>query len=120
MAGGHGGHRAGAGRPAGTGWKPHVANLRTAAIEQMQAIVGSDRDPLAVVIDIACDPEVDRATRLGAAAIALPYLYPRLSATTVQSTSITAKVDAQELVERLSQKFGRLAAPTVADVVESV
>ena len=108
MAGDHGGRRAGAGRKAGSGWKPHVANLRVAAVEQMQSIVGSQRDPLAVVVEMACDPTLDRQTRLGAAAIALPYLYPRLSATTVQATHLTAKVDPAQLIDRLAERISRI------------
>lgn len=109
LANGHGGRRAGAGRPTGSGWKPHVANLRVAAVEQMQAILGSDRDPLAVVVGIACDPNVDQQTRLGAAAIALPYLYPRLSATQVQATHTTVKVDPSQLLDRIAERVARLA-----------
>ena len=54
-----GGRRAGAGRPAGSGWRPAITEMRVAAQEQM--------------------------------AIALPYLYPKLSATTVSATHFTAK-----------------------------
>ena len=113
MAGDHGGRRTGSGRKAGSGWKPHVANLRVAAVEQMQSIVGSERDPLAVVVEMACDANLDRQTRLGAAAIALPYLYPRLSATTVQATHLTAKVDPAQLIERLADRISRIGAATM-------
>lgn len=110
MAGDHGGRRAGAGRKPGSGWRPHVANLRISAVEQMQDIVGSQRDPLAVVVEMACDPTLDRQTRLGAAAIALPYLYPRLSATSVQATHLTAKVDPALLIDRLAERISRIGA----------
>jgi hypothetical protein len=110
---GRGGRREGAGRPAGSGWRPAVANLRLEAIEQMQAIVGSESDPLAVVVAMACDEKLDRQTRLGAAAIALPYLYPRLSATTVQANHIVTKIDATELLARIADRIGRLVPRTV-------
>ena len=115
MAGGQGGKRPGAGRRAGSGWKPCVANLRIEAVEQMRQIVGSDRDPLAIVIEIACDPKTDRQTRLGACSIALPYLYPKLSATTVTATHVSAQIDAGELMQRIAERIGRLVpgAPTI-------
>jgi hypothetical protein len=74
----------------------------------MQEIVGSERDPLAVVIAVACDTTLDKQTRLGAAAIALPYLYPRLSATTVQATHVTTKVDPALLIDRIAERIARL------------
>jgi hypothetical protein len=117
MANGHGGRRPGAGRPKGSIWKPAVATLRTAAIEKMQSIVGSDRDPLAVVVEMACDPEEDKQLRLSAAAVALPYLYPRLSATQVQATHTTVKVDPTQLLDRIAERVARLA-PQVAAVTD--
>jgi hypothetical protein len=58
-----------------------VTELRAAAAEKLATVIGSASDPLSVVIDAACDETLDIGTRLGAASIALPYLYPRLSAT---------------------------------------
>jgi hypothetical protein len=113
MANGHGGRRPGAGRPKGSIWKPAVATLRTAAIEKMQSIVGSDRDPLAVVVEMACDPEEDKQLRLSAASVALPYLYPRLSATQVQATHTTVKVAPTQLLDRIAERVARLA-PQIA------
>ena len=79
----------------------------------MRSIVGGDQDPLVFVCELAADPHQDPQLRLSAASIALPYLYPRLSSTTVAATHTTVKVDSAELVERLSQKFARLAPQTI-------
>src|SRR4051794_35141019 len=62
----HGGRRAGAGRPAGTGWVPAVTKMRVAAAEKLADIVGTNRDPLTVVIDAAFDEKLDVQTRIGA------------------------------------------------------
>src|SRR3954471_17838561 len=93
-----GGRRAGAGRPAGSGWRPAVAEMRVAAAEQLVSVVGTESDPLRIVLEIAADPATDVQTRLGACSIALPYLYPRLSATTVASTNTNINVDAGQLL----------------------
>jgi hypothetical protein len=112
MAGGRGGRRAGAGRPAGSGWLPAVTEMRAAAAERLVTVVGSEQDPLAVVLAVCSDPTQDTPTRLGAASIALPYLYPRLSATQVSATHLTAKVDPGDLINRIAERVARLAAPT--------
>ena len=56
---GHGGRRAGAGRPAGSGWKPAVSEMREETIQRMKSIVGSDRDPLTVVVDMVLNDDLD-------------------------------------------------------------
>ena len=104
---GRGGRREGAGRPHGSAWRPSVTNFRIDAVEQLNAIVGSDKDPLAVVIAMACDESVDRGTRLGACSIALPYLYPKLSASTVQATHITTNINANDLLDRIAERITR-------------
>lgn len=107
----HGGRRAGAGRPAGTGWLPAVTEMRVAAAEKMSQIVGSDRDPLAVVLAVACNEELDVQTRLGACSIVLPYIYPRLSATQVAATHTVTKIDGNDLLRRLDERLARLHPP---------
>ena len=83
MSGGHGGRRAGAGRPSGSGWKPAIIKMRAVSAEQKAQIIGSDRDPMRFLVDMVWDESVDLQTRLSAAAIVVPYLHPRLSATQV-------------------------------------
>jgi hypothetical protein len=124
---GHGGKRAGAGRPAGSGWLPATREMREETVQRMKSIVGSDSDPLTVVIDMVLDDHLDVQTRLGAASIALPYLYPRLSATTVDARSTVVKIDGNALIEKLNARLERLADVPVgiiegvaADAVETV
>jgi hypothetical protein len=116
---GRGGKRAGAGRPPGSGWKAKVGALREETIQKMTAIVGSDRDPLSIVVDMVLDDELDVQTRLGAASIALPFLYPRLSATTVDARSTVVKIDGNALIEKLNAGLERLAEVPVG-LIESV
>jgi hypothetical protein len=95
--------------------------MRTDAVEKLNAIVGSDKDPLAVVIAMACDENLDNQTRLGACSIALPYLYPRLSSTQVSSNITVSQVDPTKLLDRIAERIARLnpPAPTVeGEVVE--
>ena len=80
---------------------------RVDAVEQLNAIVGSDRDPLAVVVAMACDETLDRQIRLGACSIALPYLYPKLSASTVSATHVTTNINATELLDRIAERITR-------------
>jgi hypothetical protein len=105
---GHGGRREGAGRPAGSGWIPAVSAMREETIQRMKSIVCSDRDPLSVVVDMVLDEELDVSTRLGAASIALPFLYPKLSATTVDARTTVVKIDGNALIEKLNARLERL------------
>ncbi len=122
MAGGHGGprensggRRAGAGRPPGSGWRPAVTELRAAAAEKLATVIGTASDPLSVVIDAASPEDLDIATRLGAASIALPYLYPRLSATQVAATHTVVKVDSATVLDRLAERIERLVGGPAID-----
>jgi hypothetical protein len=106
-----GGRRAGAGRPAGSGWKPALLNLRGMAHESLAQVLGTAKDPLHIVLEAAADPDLDIQVRLGACNIALQYLYPKLSATQVQSHNTSVKVDATDLLARLKDRIARLAPP---------
>jgi hypothetical protein len=90
-----------------------MTEMRVAAAEKLATIVGSDRDPLAIVIQVACDDALDVQTRLGAASIALPYLYPRLSATQVSANHTVTKIDGAEVLARLEERLARVAGLTV-------
>jgi hypothetical protein len=92
-----------------------VTELRAAAAEKLATVIGSANDPLAVVIDAACNEDLDIATRLGAASIALPYLYPRLSATQVSATVTTIKTDHGAVLDRLAERIERLVGPPAID-----
>lgn len=112
----HGGRRAGAGRPPGSRWKPAVIEMRAASAERKAAIIDSDRDPLLFLVETVFDETIDYSTRLAAAAIAVPYLHPRLSATQVQANHTVTRIDAGQLLERIAARIERLASPAAIDV----
>jgi hypothetical protein len=116
---GRGGKRAGAGRPKGTGWLPAAKKLRGATVTRLRAIVGSDKDPLNQVVDMVLSDELDVKIRLEAAAICLPFLYPKLSATTVDSRSTVVRVDGDALIDKINARLERLAEMAVTAGVET-
>jgi hypothetical protein len=71
MAGGHGGYRPGSGR------KPGSVTRKTREIADGAAARGVT--PLAYLISVMSDPQVDAHRRDQAAIAALPYVHPRLS-----------------------------------------
>ena len=73
-------------------------------------IIGTPRDPLGFLIDVAADADQDVQIRMSAASITLPFLYPKLSAATVQSHVTTTKVDAKALLEMLNKRIDRYAS----------
>jgi hypothetical protein len=115
MANGQGGKRAGAGRPRGVAWKSPTRGLRAEARAKLAEIVGSDLDPLTFVCQLATDADQDPGLRLSAAAIALPYLHPRLSAI----ASVTARLpdggDPREVVATVLERLERMRSPAVID-----
>jgi len=111
MADGRGGRRPGAGRPTGSAWKPKVSAMRAETVQKMHRIVASERDPLSVIVGFVLDEELDVNTRMNAASIVLPYLFPRLSASTVDTKHTVTHVDAGALLDRLDQRIEKLRAP---------
>lgn len=81
----------------------------------MREVLVTKNDPLAVLIEIANDPEIDVQVRVQAATSAAPYMFPRLSATVVAHAPVNAKEDTARLIERLSQRFAKLVTqpPTI-------
>lgn len=113
-----GGARTGAGRKAGAGWasaKPRP--IRELANSRVREVLTTANDPIAVLVDIANDAEVDVQVRVQAATAAAPYMFPRLSATVVATAPMSAKDDTAGVIERLMQRFSRIAAP-VAPTIE--
>ena len=117
-----GGKRPGAGRKAGAAWHgrdPRPASMRELAKSRVREVLTTKNDPLAVLIEIANDPEVDVQTRVQAASSAAPYMFPRLSATVVAHAPINAKEDTAQLIERLSQRFAKLVTVQTIEVTST-
>jgi hypothetical protein len=85
--------------------------MRTAAVEHVQRIVDADTDPLVIALSIAADDKQPVEIRLGACAMAIPVMYPRLSATTVQANHTVTRVDPQELMDRIAARISRQDTP---------
>jgi hypothetical protein len=119
MAGAHGGRRPGAGRSSGNAWKPKVVAPTVETITRMRTLVAAERDPLNVVINFVLDQSLDVPTRLTAAQTCLPYLYPRLSATTVDAKHTVTHVDAVALLDRLDERIAKLQSGAVPTLIEA-
>lgn len=92
--------------------------MREEAIEKMHAIVEAADDPLSVLVGFVLDENLGVQTRMSAAAICLPYLYPRLSATTVDARVTNISVDAAAVIEKLNARLERIASPGSAGTVD--
>jgi hypothetical protein len=67
--------------------------MRAASAEAKAEIISSaDRDPLNYLIGRMIDETAERAERDACAIAALPYLHPRLSATTVDASHTVTKI----------------------------
>ena len=111
-----GGKRPGAGRKPGAAWAgktPREPAIRSMAKSRVRQILETKNDPVAVLVDIANDTNVDVALRVQAATAAAPFMFPRLSAAVVSVAPQTAKHDSERLIERLMTRFQRLAGPTI-------
>jgi hypothetical protein len=58
-------------------------------------------------LSIAADEKQPVEIRLGACAMAIPVMYPRLSATTVQANHTVTRVDPGELMDKIAQRISR-------------
>lgn len=113
-----GGKRAGAGRKPGEAWKgknPRPKAVRDMASARVREVLTTANDPLAVLVEIANDREVDVQVRVQAATAAAPFMFPRLSATVVATAPMSARDDTAHLVDRLMARFQRIAQamPTI-------
>src|SRR3954464_6975420 len=120
MAGAHGGRRPGAGRSPDSNWKPKVVAPTAETITRIRTLVAVERDPLNVVINFVLDESLDVATRMTAAQTCLPYIYPRLSAATVDSKHTVTHVDGAALLEKLNDRIEKLATPNTTPLIEAV
>ena len=107
----HGGRRPGAGRPKGSTKLGKLASpdLRQMARVWSTEVLGSWKDPLGLLISIAADEKHPLATRMNAATIAVPYLYPKLSAATVETHATVTRVDGRDLIDQLEARLARSA-----------
>ena len=78
-------------------------------------VVGTGKDPLGLLISIAADDKHPIATRMNAASIAVPFLYPKLSAATVESHSTVTRVDGRDLIDQLEARIARSVPLIEAD-----
>lgn len=118
-----GGRRLGAGRPSGSAWKPRVAEMRADTVKKMHRLIAGERDPLSVLVNFALDEDLDVPTRMNAAAIALPYLFPKLSEMRIDSKTTVTTVDGNALLQRISERIEKLGATTprmLDPVIEAV
>lgn len=113
-----GGRRDGAGRPKGSLWKPATAAFRADAVERCAAIV-NEQDPLSVVAAMVLDTSLGIGIRLSAANTCLPYLYPKLSSSSVDARVTHMKIDSTDLVKRLDDMIARTVPATAAPVIEA-
>jgi|SRR3954452_3620318 hypothetical protein len=119
MAERHGGRRPGAGRRPGTNWKPPVTEMRESAARHLTAVEGTTRDPLQICLNIAADETQNVQIRLGAAAIVMPFLYPKLSAAQVDTRTTNINIDAGQLLDRLDERIAKLQPGAVPQLIEA-
>ena len=103
-----GGARPGAGRKAG-GVQAKPRETIAVAREEVRKVLKTTKNPLAVLVEIAADESKDPTLRVQAAAAALPFMMPRLSASVV--ADVSPKLDRptnDALLEKLSRQFARL------------
>jgi hypothetical protein len=92
-------------------------------VQKLNRIVAGERDPLSVLVGFVGDEDLDVGTRMNAAAICLPYLYPKLSEMRIDSKSTVTHVDGAALLEKLNEKIERMASTTprmIEPVIEAV
>jgi hypothetical protein len=113
MANGHGGRRTGAGRPSGVTKAGRA--LRAVARSMLADLVGTERDPLLIAIEIAADEKQPAPLRLEAALGAAKYLHPALSA---QAVAVTHKpAEASVAVSTILDRLAKLT-PSEGPVID--
>lgn len=113
----HGGRRVGAGRKAGSA-AGRILTIRGAARERIAELMVEGRDPLDVALAIAFDDSEPTPMRLQAAAVALPFVHPKLSAQTIQATSLHGNIDQAAVLASLLDRLDRLARPASGPVID--
>ena len=90
--------------------------MRAVARAALSAIIGTDKDPLLVLIDIANDVTQPVPLRVEAAAVATRYVHPTLSATAIQH--VPAPSDGGQAVKVLLDRLAALA-PSNAPAIDA-
>jgi hypothetical protein len=111
-----GGRREGAGRKAGAAWKGPQSEGKTALRKlskaRVQVLLADGHDPLVFLSAVIANNDIDLATRLHAAGLALPHVHPRLTALAVADAGQGAvRADTRDLIERLNVQISRLVGP---------
>ena len=88
-----------------------TAAFRAGAVQKVERILDGADDPLTAVAAMIVDQSLGIQTRLSAASIALPYLYPRLSSTQIDARHTVTKIDSTDLLRRLDERIARLTPP---------
>lgn len=119
----HGGKRAGAGRkPLSqqhaklTGLaldKPNFGDVTTRRRQLQELVIGSDKDPLMVLINLATDTSQDARLRVEAAGIACRYVHPTLQQ--AQISMLHQKADPAGTWQVINSRLDRLASPEVVN-----
>jgi len=73
-----------------------------------------------VLIGFVGDENLDVGTRMNAASIALPYLFPKLSEMRIDSKTTVTTVDGGALMERIAEKIERMASSAPPRMIEPV
>ena len=112
MAHGHGGRRSGAGRPIGV--TKVGREIRENARIMLADIVGTDKDPPLIAVELAADQNQPAPLRLEAALGACRFLHPTLSAAAVAHVSKPA--DPNSVLATIMSRLTKAATPPVIDV----
>ena len=82
---------------------------------RVREVLTTAQDPLAVLVELAANNEVDPQLRVQAATAACPFIYPRLSAAVVANLAAPDKGDPARLVDELLQRIAKRvpAMPTI-------
>ena len=85
----------------------------------IEGIIGSDRDPLVILIDIAADTAKPDDLRVQAAGIAVRFIHPTLQSVAMQVSQQKAAPDQEMLLTVLRDRLDRLAPTLNAKAIET-
>lgn len=116
VGGKHGGRRPGAGRPIGSSHHARLTsqslNTADAVIARrtiVEAILGTEHDPLLILVELAADTNKSDEIRVQAAGIAVKHVHPVLSQ--AQITTMHHGPEPGDIMRVLTDRLNRLAPP---------